>query len=84
MGYITTNVSAHEKMQVLWYWLEPFHSISLRLVSTIFTRLFGFVGIFKRGIKLLKIGIVEQIGDLFTRSFPKTTFECLNKKIMGW
>lgn len=38
----------------------------------------------KRGIKLLKIDTVEQLGDLFTKGVPKVTFEYLRKKIMGW
>lgn len=40
--------------------------------------------IVKRGIKLLKIDTVEQLGDLFTKGVPKVTFEYLRKKIMGW
>ena len=38
----------------------------------------------KRGIKLLKIDTVEQLGDLFTKGVPRVTFEYLRKKIMGW
>ena len=38
----------------------------------------------KRGIKLLKIDTVEQLGDIFTKGLPKATFEYLRKKIMGW
>ena len=37
----------------------------------------------KRGIKLLKIDTVEQLGDIFTKGLPKATFEYLHKKIMG-
>jgi hypothetical protein len=40
--------------------------------------------IVQRGIKLLKIDTVEQLGDLFTKSLPKVTFEYLRKKLMGW
>ena len=40
--------------------------------------------IVKRGIKLLKIDTVEQLGDLFTKGLTKQTFEYLRKKIMGW
>ena len=29
----------------------------------------------KRGIKLLKIETIDQLGDLFTKSLPKITFE---------
>ena len=40
--------------------------------------------IVKRGIKLFKIPTVEQLGDIFTKSLSKITFEYLCKKIMGW
>ena len=40
--------------------------------------------IFKRGIKLFKISTVEQLGDTFTKSLSKVTFQYLRKKIMGW
>ena len=38
----------------------------------------------KRGILLLKIATLEQLGDLFTKGLPRQTFEYLRKKIMGW
>ena len=38
----------------------------------------------KRGINLLKIDTVEQLGDIFTKGLPRATFEYLRKKIMGW
>jgi len=40
--------------------------------------------IVKRKIKLIKIDIVEQLGDLFTKGLLQVTFECLRKKLMGW
>ncbi len=40
--------------------------------------------IVKRGIKLLKIETVEQLGDLFTKGLGKVPFEYLRKKLMGW
>ena len=40
--------------------------------------------IVKRGIKLLKIDTVEQLGDIFTKGLGKATFEYLRKKLMGW
>ena len=40
--------------------------------------------IVKRGIKILKMDIVEQLGELFTKGLPRTAFEYLRKKIMGW
>ncbi len=38
----------------------------------------------KRGVKLLKIETVEQLGDIFTKGLPRATFEYLRKKMMGW
>ena len=38
----------------------------------------------KRGIKLMKIDTVEQLGDMFTKGLPRATFEYLRKRIMGW
>ena len=40
--------------------------------------------IHKRGIKLLKIDTVEQLGDIFMKGLPRATFEYLRKRIMGW
>jgi hypothetical protein len=40
--------------------------------------------IHKRGIKLLKIETVEQLGDIFTKGLPRATFEYLRKKMIGW
>ena len=40
--------------------------------------------IVKRGIALLKIDTVQQLGDLFTKGLPKATFEYLRSRIMGW
>ena len=36
------------------------------------------------GIKLLKIDTKDQLGDIFTKSLPRATFEFLRKKLMGW
>ena len=38
----------------------------------------------KRGIKLLKIETVEQLGDIFTKGLSKVMFEYLLSKLMGW
>ena len=38
----------------------------------------------KRGIKLLKIETIEQLGDIFTKGLSKVTFEYLRRKLMGW
>jgi hypothetical protein len=40
--------------------------------------------IVKRGIKLVKIETVEQLGDIFTKGLPRATFEYLRLKMMGW
>ena len=37
-----------------------------------------------RGIRLLKIDTVEQLGDMFTKGLPRTTFEYLRRKLLGW
>ena len=37
-----------------------------------------------RGIRLVKIDTVEQLGDMFTKELPRATFEYLRKKLMGW
>eukprot|EP00804_Cyclotella_cryptica_P004800 CCRYP_004888-RB/>CCRYP_004888-RB protein AED:0.33 eAED:0.32 QI:0/-1/0/1/-1/0/1/0/99 len=37
-----------------------------------------------RGIRLFKIDTVEQLGDMFTKGLPRTTFEYLRKKLLGW
>ena len=39
--------------------------------------------IVKRRIKVFKCDTFEQIGYLFAKSLPRTTFEYLSKKIMG-
>ena len=38
----------------------------------------------RRGINLLKIASVEQLGDLFTKGLPTKTFQYLRKKLLGW
>jgi hypothetical protein len=38
----------------------------------------------KRGVKLLKIDTVEQLGDIFTKGLTQVTFEYLRKKLIGW
>ncbi len=39
--------------------------------------------IIARGIKLLKIDTVEQLGDIFTKGLAQATFEYLQKRLMG-
>ena len=38
----------------------------------------------KRGVKLIKIATAEQLGDIFTKGLPKSVFEYLRKRLMGW
>ncbi len=38
----------------------------------------------KLKIKLVKIETVEQLGDIFTKAFPRVQFEYLWKNLMGW
>ena len=38
----------------------------------------------KRGIKLLKIKTVEQLGDISTKGLIRGSFEYLRKKIIDW
>ena len=40
--------------------------------------------IYKKGINMLNIDTVDQLGDIFTKGLPKGNFEYLRKKIMGW
>ena len=40
--------------------------------------------IVKQGIKLLKISMMEQLGDIFTKGLHRATFEYLRKRINGW
>ena len=38
----------------------------------------------KRGVKLLKISTIEQLGDIFTKGLPRATLGYLCLKMMGW
>ena len=38
----------------------------------------------RRGIELLKIDTIEQLGDLFTKGLPPKIFNYLRKKLLGW
>ena len=40
--------------------------------------------IHKRGIKLIKIETLEQLGDMFTKGLLRATLEYLRANIMGW
>ena len=37
-----------------------------------------------RGINLIKIETLEQLGDIFTKGLGKIPFKYLRKKLMGW
>ena len=37
-----------------------------------------------RGIGLVKVDTVEQLGDLFTKGLPRAIFEYLRKNLLGW
>lgn len=85
IGDTTLNVSVHEDNAgalVLAKALPPAFTPRSKYyaIKTIWFR----EEIVKRGIKLLKIDTVEQLGDLFTKGLTKQTFEYLRKKIMGW
>ena len=38
----------------------------------------------KRGVKLIKIDSMEQLGDIFTKGLPPAIFEYLRTCMMGW
>lgn len=85
IGDTTLNVSVHEDNAgalVLAKTLPPAFTPRSKYyaIKTIWFR----EEIVKRGIKLLKIDTVEQLGDLFTKGLTRQTFEYLRKKIMGW
>ena len=37
-----------------------------------------------RGIRLVMIDTMEQLGDMVTKGLPTATFESLRKKLMRW
>ncbi len=43
-----------------------------------------FKEIHKRHVHLLKIDIVKQLGDIFTKGLTQVTFEYLQQKIIRW
>ena len=85
VGETTINVSVHEDNSgalILAETLPPQFTPRSKhyAAKTIWFR----EEIVKRGIKLVKIDTLEQLGDIFTKGLPKTTFEYLRKKLMGW
>ena len=85
MGNTTMNVSLHEENEgnlVLARTFLP--QFTLRSNYQAANPIWFCSDNVKHGIKLLKIDSVEQLGDLFKKGLPRTTFEYLRKKIMGW
>ncbi|KAL7465925.1 hypothetical protein ACHAXS_006230 [Conticribra weissflogii] len=85
VGDTTLNVSIHEDNAgalVLAETLPPQYTPRSKHyhIKTIWFR----EAIVKRGIKLVKIDTVEQLGDLFTKGLARITFEYLREKLMGW
>ena len=85
VGQTTMNVSIHEDNAgalILAETLPPQYTPRSKhyAIKTVWFR----EAIVKRGIKLLKIATIEQLGDIFTKGLPKATFEYLRKKLMGW
>ena len=85
VGDTSMNVSIHEDNAgalILAETLPPQYNLRSKhyAIKTVWFR----EAIVKRGIKLVKIDTIEQLGDIFTKSLPKATFEYLRKKLMGW
>ena len=40
--------------------------------------------IVKRGVNLVKIDTVDQLGGMFTKALPRVAFEYLRSNCMGW
>ena len=85
VGDTTMNVSIHEDNAgalILAQTLPPQFTPRSKhyAIKTVWFR----EQIVQRGIKLLKIDTVEQLGDIFTKSLAKPMFEYLLKKLMGW
>ena len=85
VGDTSMNVSIHEDNAgalILAETLPPQYTPRSKhyAIKTVWFR----EAIVKRGIKLVKIDTVEQLGDIFTKSLPRVVFEYLRKKLMGW
>ena len=85
VGDTSMNVSIHEDNTgalILAETLPPQYTPRSKhyAIKTVWFR----EAIVKRGIKLVKIATIEQLGDIFTKSLPRVTFEYLRKKLMGW
>ena len=85
IGLTSMNVSIHEDNSgalVLAKTLPPQFTPRSKYyaIKTIWFR----EEIVKRGIQLIKIDTVEQLGDIFTKGLTRVVFEYLRLKIMGW
>ena len=85
VGLTTMNVSIHEDNAgalILAQTLPPQFTPRSKhyAIKTIWFR----EQIVRRGIKLLKIDTVEQLGDILTKSLTMVTFQYLRKRLMGW
>ena len=85
VGETTMNVSIHEDNAgalILAETLPPQFTPRSKhyAIKTVWFR----EQIVMRGIKLVKIDTIEQLGDMFTKSLSKVVFENLRKKLMGW
>ena len=84
-GETTMKVSIHEDNAgalIFAQTLLPQHTPRSKhyAINTVWTR----EQIMIRGIILLKIDTVEQLGDALTKALTRVTFEYLQKKLMGW
>ena len=85
IGNTTMNISIHEDNAgalILEKTLPPKFTPRRKYYSS--KTIWFLEDINKRGINPIKIYTVNQMGDIFTKIFPRNTFEYLRKKIMGW
>jgi hypothetical protein len=85
IGKTTMNVSIHEDNSgalVLAQTLPP--QFTPRSKYYAIKTIWFCEEIFKRGIQLIKIDTIDQLGDIFTKGLTKVVFEYLRKKIVGW
>lgn len=85
IGNTTMNVSIHEDNAgalVLAKTLPPQFTPRSKYYCT--KTIWFREEIVKRGVTLLKIDTVEQLGDMFTKGLARPAFEHLRKKLMGW
>jgi hypothetical protein len=84
-GDVNMKVSVHEDnlgALVLAKKLPPQFTLRSKYYAT--KTIWFREDIHKRGIKLLKIGTTEQLGDIFTKGLAQPTFEYFQSIIIGW